>query len=250
MRSSWACRRAASRARDSVSPAKAPLRAQRTPNSPSDRIRYRDPHPVHPSPVDLPVRADLRDLSDRRRGGSSLGRSGRGRLSRRRQVSLPCPIWWLMFQGTIRWKKRVRLASSQFSRRDLQPSVALATHARDVQVQRRVLFGRHRLVRVPDSPRQHVGARIGQDLLLRRPFREEVPVPQVVDLDVLNEQAGLAIAVAFTLVPDTVRASCASCAGRRRGRRCGTGRRRRRSSSGAFVLRGEASGDRGCIRAR
>lgn len=140
-------------------------------------------------------------------------------------------------------------ASSQFRKRDHRPSVALATHAGDVQVQRRVLFGRHRLVRVPHPPRQDVGARISQDLLLRRPFREEVPVPQVVDLDVLDEQAGFAIAVAFTLVANTVRASCA-CAGRRRGRRCGTGRRRGRSSSGAFVLGSEAGGDRGCIRAR
>lgn len=137
-------------------------------------------------------------------------------------------------QFGARWSFRLRFPKSK-------------THAGDVQVQWRVLFGRHRLVGVPHSPGQHVGARVGQDLLLRRPFREEVPVPQVVDLDVFNEQAGFAIAVAFALVADTVRASCA---GRGRRRRCGTGRRRGRSSSSAFVLRGEAGGDRGCIRAR
>lgn len=60
-------------------------------------------------------------------------------------------------------------------------------HAGDVEVEGRVLLRRHGLVGVPDSSREDVGARVGKDLLLRRALGEEVPVPEVVDLDVLDE---------------------------------------------------------------
>lgn len=65
-----------------------------------------------------------------------------------------------------------------------------ATHGRNVQVQRRVLLGRHALVGVPHALGQDGAARVGEELLLRRALGEEVTVAEVVDLDVFDKAAG------------------------------------------------------------
>lgn len=58
-----------------------------------------------------------------------------------------------------------------------------------MQKQRRVLLRRHTLVGVPHALCEYRATGVGEELLLRRAFGEEVAVAQVVDFDVFDEAA-------------------------------------------------------------